>query len=60
MIHGQDRRQVLIQIENIVTELDLKHIDKDILFSNKAYKQHGARYGLTDNIDIKISKRANL
>jgi DNA-binding Lrp family transcriptional regulator len=59
MIHGQDRTQVLTQIENIVTQVNLRAIDKDILFSNKAYKQHGARYGLT-SIDHKVSKQVNL
>jgi DNA-binding Lrp family transcriptional regulator len=57
MIHGQDRTEVLTQIENLTAELNLDDIDKDVLFSNKAYKQHGARYGLTDK---KISKRVNL
>jgi len=59
MIHGQDRTQVLTQIENIVTLLNLAAIDKDVLFSNKAYKQHGARYGLTSS-DNKVPKQAKL
>jgi len=44
MIHGQSTQQVEMQIATIIAELGLSHIDKDILFSNKAYKQHGARY----------------
>ena len=44
MIHGQSIKQVETQIATIVSELGLTHIDKDILFSHKAYKQHGARY----------------
>jgi len=44
MIHGQSTKQVETQIATIVSELGLSHIDKDILFSHKAYKQHGARY----------------
>ncbi|MFT5756417.1 MAG: DNA-binding Lrp family transcriptional regulator [Alteromonadaceae bacterium] len=57
MIHGQDRGEVLTQIENLTTELNLHVFNKDILFSNKAYKQQGARYGLTAT---KASKRVNL
>jgi len=44
MIHGQSAKQVEMQIATIVSELGLGHIDKDVLFSYKAYKQHGARY----------------
>ena len=44
MIHGQSAEQVEMQIATIVSELGLSHIDKDVLFSHKAYKQHGARY----------------
>ncbi|MEW6990009.1 hypothetical protein AADZ91_04900 [Colwelliaceae bacterium 6441] len=53
MIHGKDRQVVLEQIATISEKLlsanpalstGEKGIDKDILFSNKAYKQHGARY----------------
>ena len=44
MIHGKNRLEVERQIQNITEQLGLSHINKDILFSNKAYKQHGARY----------------
>lgn len=44
MIHGQSTQQVEIQIATIIAELELGNIDKDVLFSHKAYKQHGARY----------------
>ena len=44
MIHGKSRSQVIQQIHSITEQLGLSHIDKSILFSNKAYKQHGARY----------------
>jgi len=44
MIHGQTTKQVEMQIATLVSELGLTHIDKDVLFSHKAYKQHGARY----------------
>jgi len=44
MIHGTDRELVLAQIAQITEQLGLELIEKDILFSFKAYKQHGARY----------------
>lgn len=50
MIHGQSTKQVEMQIETIVAELGLTHIDKDVLFSHKAYKQHGARYQRQVNV----------
>lgn len=44
MIHGTDRTLVLQQISQITEQLGLESIEKDVLFSFKAYKQHGARY----------------
>lgn len=44
MIHGTDRNLVLQQISQITEQLGLESIEKDVLFSFKAYKQHGARY----------------
>jgi len=44
MIHGTDRALVLAQIAQITEQLSLEAIEKDVLFSFKAYKQHGARY----------------
>ncbi|NMP31783.1 Lrp/AsnC family transcriptional regulator [Thalassotalea sp. M1531] len=44
MIHGQCREKVLASLEAICQELSLTHIEKDVLFSTKAYKQNGARY----------------
>lgn len=45
MIHGTERDIVLAQINKITEELNLASIEKDVLFSYKAYKQMGARYG---------------
>lgn len=45
MIHGTDRSIVLAQIDAMVEKFSLQNIEKDILFSFKAYKQQGARYG---------------
>jgi DNA-binding Lrp family transcriptional regulator len=53
MIHGTDREIVLAQITKITQQLisdnsdvwqSTSDIQQDILFSTKAYKQHGARY----------------
>ncbi|TPH18598.1 Lrp/AsnC family transcriptional regulator [Litorilituus lipolyticus] len=45
MIHGRDRDVVLKQIKQIRASLALTHIEHDVLFSFKAYKQNGAKYG---------------
>lgn len=44
MIHGTDKGFVLQQINDLTEQLSLTHIEKDILFSFKAYKQKGASY----------------
>ncbi len=44
MIHGKSRTVVEQQIADISEQLGLEHIKKDVLFSNKAFKQNGARY----------------
>ncbi len=53
MIHGSDRDVVLAQIAKITQQIihensyqwnSVKDLQQDILFSTKAYKQHGARY----------------
>ncbi|MFT6206397.1 MAG: DNA-binding Lrp family transcriptional regulator [Colwellia sp.] len=53
MIHGTDRALVLQQINQITKQLGLEQIKKDILFSFKAYKQHGARYGKKNSGEVK-------
>lgn len=48
MIHGTCRNIVLAQIDKITKQLQRDNsalvIDQNVLFSNKAYKQNGARY----------------
>ncbi len=56
MIHGTDRALVLEQINQITKQLELEAIEKDVLFSFKAYKQHGARYGRVASGKDKHSK----
>ncbi len=60
MIHGTDRALVLEQISQITVQLGLGDIEKDILFSFKAYKQHGARYSKeTANKTLKSEKQGH-
>ena len=59
MIHGTDRALVLQQISQITEQLGLESIEKDILFSFKAYKQHGARYGKKNSEKIETDKTQN-
>lgn len=58
MIHGTDKDFVLQQIEELTRELSLSSIEKDILFSYKAYKQKGASYHKGNNLKRKLG-RAN-
>ncbi|KGJ95494.1 siroheme decarboxylase subunit beta [Colwellia psychrerythraea] len=59
MIHGTDRNLVLQQIRQITEQLGLESIEKDVLFSFKAYKQHGARYSKAKISKINASKKDN-
>ena len=54
MIHGTDKNFVLQQIKEITAELSLNDIEKDILFSYKAYKQKGASYFKSSSIKNKM------
>ncbi|MCW8834348.1 MAG: hypothetical protein OQK09_02895 [Colwellia sp.] len=53
MIHGTDKDVVLQQISNITELLGLAQIEKDILFSFKAYKQKGASYFRSKKLQTK-------
>ena len=44
MIHGRARDSVLRRLEQIVQYHDLGHLDHDVLFSGRSFKQRGARY----------------
>ena len=59
MIHGTDRNLVLQQISQITEQLGLESIEKDVLFSFKAYKQHGARYSKAKTSKINASQADN-
>ena len=54
MIHGTDKTIVHQQIEELTQELSLGHIEKDILFSFKAYKQKGASYHQSNHLKTKV------
>ncbi len=47
MIHGQDRVTVLNEIEQMVERHSLHKIPRDVLFSQKQFKQMGGRYART-------------
>lgn len=44
MIHGTHRERVLAQLDGLIAEHKLEHIRYSVLFSSKAYRQHGGRY----------------
>ena len=49
IMHGIEREIVLSQIDDTVSKFSLEDIEKDVLFSFKAFKQHGARYLKSEN-----------
>ncbi len=44
MIHGRKREEVLACIERMSEDLRLKHVDRQVLFSTRRFKQRGAWY----------------
>ena len=45
MIHGRDRAAVEALIEQATTTAELTDVPRAVLFSRRAFKQRGARYG---------------
>ena len=45
MIHGRDREQVQERIEQLRESCGLGQVQYDVLFSQRRFKQRGARYG---------------
>jgi len=45
MVHGSDRETVLAQVDELADQLNLKNVQRDVLFSRRQFKQCGARYG---------------
>lgn len=48
MIHGRDRDQVLARIEHLVNHQGMGDFDHQVLFSQRCFKQRGARYASLD------------
>lgn len=44
MIHGKHRDEVVECVEHITEQHQLHHVPRDILFSNRCFKQRGATY----------------
>ena len=44
MIHGRDRNAVLQHVAELIERCDLRHIEHDVLFSRRRFKQRGAIY----------------
>jgi DNA-binding Lrp family transcriptional regulator len=44
MVHGQDRQDVLVEVERMRDALGLQHFACQPLFSRRRFKQCGARY----------------
>lgn len=44
MIHGKTRDRVLTQLEQLLEVCELKHINREVLFSKHCFKQRGAQY----------------
>lgn len=44
MIHGQDRNDVLTNIQTLIERCGLEKIDHEVLFSTRRFKQRGAIY----------------
>jgi len=44
MIHGKDKATVLKQLDQLIDACGLSGFDKEILFSNRCFKQRGALY----------------
>jgi len=47
MIHGRDRATVAVHLAHLAQSHRLGRFDHAVLFSRQAFKQRGARYGLT-------------
>jgi hypothetical protein len=44
MIHAKDRDEARAHVGDLVSDLDLTEIPREILFSRRRFKQRGARY----------------
>jgi DNA-binding Lrp family transcriptional regulator len=51
MIHAKDRNEAQAHLDDLVNDLDLTEIRREILFSRRRFKQRGARYCGAQNGD---------
>lgn len=58
MVHGAAKDKVLEQVKTIAETLDLTHVERDVLFSRRQFKQCGARYGCKGKVDNEPCKTA--
>ncbi|MES9843102.1 MAG: AsnC family transcriptional regulator [Candidatus Sedimenticola sp. PURPLELP] len=49
MIHGRNRDEVIANVERVVQECGMKSTQYELLFSNRRFKQRGARYDRPDD-----------
>lgn len=52
MIHGQDRKAVIEQVEFVVQQCGLSDINHEILFSKRCFKQRGASYARKQDLNL--------
>jgi siroheme decarboxylase len=48
MIHGHDRQQVLARVDQLVKTCGMQDVPRQVLFSQRCFKQRGARYATLD------------
>jgi hypothetical protein len=48
MIHGHDRLQVLAHVDQLVKTCGMQDVPHQVLFSQRCFKQRGARYATLD------------
>jgi len=57
MIHGRERDGVLRRLEQMIGFHALGHIDHEVLFSGRSFKQRGARYADRQPLELERKTR---
>ncbi len=55
MIHGKNRERVLQQLQQLVDACELAPFSREVLFSRRCFKQRGAIYKQTVNINSELA-----
>lgn len=55
MIHGQDREDVLNNLQLLITSCNVEHVQHSVLFSKRCFKQRGAYYVYKDKQKESVS-----